>query len=207
MVVIHIAGPPSSGKTTLARTLISRFPTLLVLDLDDVNREFVEKHKLLQLLRTRPVEFQALYQKHIDKLVRSAHRSNQPLVFVGIEGVVLGTQPGKDFLTVDLNADVRLCLNIPTAENVRRWIQRDFVDAVDGYATSLKQDVTHHFNQYKNNETEFVKKRETNFHALMRDFRPSQRTRDIERFKTHYKSLGFRFVSSETAVEIVSQLI
>ena len=36
-----------------------------------------------------------------------------------------------------------------------------------------------------------VRRYESDFHALLRDFRPSQRTRDIERFKNYFTKQGF----------------
>jgi uridine kinase len=207
MVVIHIAGAPASGKSTLGTTLQTRFPSLIVLDLDDVNREFAEAHGLVSLTQTSPAQFQALYQEHLDDLMYKAALGNQSLVFVGIEAAILGSWPGKHFLTVDLHADVHLCLDTPTADNVQRWIQRDMPEVIDEFATSLKQDVTQHYTQYRDNERAFVKKLESNFHALMRDFRPSQRTRDIERFKAYYKRRGFKFVSPNAAVRAITKLI
>ena len=207
MVVIHIAGAPASGKSTVGAALQARFPSLIVLDLDDVNRKFAEGNNLVPLIRTNRTQFQALYQEHIDALVEKAADANQSLVFVGIEAAVLGTWPGKRFLTIDVHADAHLCLNIPTADNVQRWIQRDMPDVIDDFATSLKQDVTQHYNQYRDDERAFVKKRESNFHALMRDFRPSQRTQDIERFKAYYKRQGFKFVSPDAVVGVVARLV
>jgi adenylate kinase family enzyme len=206
MVVIHIAGAPGSGKSTVGEALQRQHPSITVLDLDDVNREFAEGHNLVQLTRSDPRKFQALYQAHIDDIVFQARREGRPLVFVGIDAAILGSWPGRNLLTVDLHANVPICLDTPTELNVRRWIQRDMPELIDEFAESLKQDVAQ-YTRYRDDERSFVKKRESNFHALMHDFRPSQRTRDIERFKAYYKKRKFRFLPPEAVVAVVAELI
>jgi uridine kinase len=200
MVVIHVAGAPASGKSTLGAALAEFLATRgTVLDLDDVNRAFAEGNGLVRLTREDPAKFQALYQAHIDELVRG-HRGI--LVFVGIEGAVLGTMPGRHFRTVDLHAAVRLCLDTPTPVNVQRWIQRDMPELIDELAQSLKADVAS-FQKYRDEERNFVKGYEKYFHELMRDFRPSQRTDDIERFKKYYRKKGYHFASAADIVDLI----
>lgn len=199
MAVIHIAGAPASGKSTLGAAL-SQLPGVQVLDLDDVNREFAEGNGLVSLTHTDPAQFQTLYQRHIDNIIRGF--GNKLLVFVGIEAAVLGSWPGKNFRTINLHAALNLCLDTPTELNVQRWIQRDMPELIDELASNLKADIAA-FDKYRDHERKFVRDYEKYFHELLRDFRPSQRTGDIERFKRYYRRKGYTFASVDEIVAIV----
>ena len=186
MFIVHVAGAPGSGKTTLGEAL-QRIPGVQVLDLDDVNRAFAESNNYVPLTRTEPQKFQRLYQAHIDELIQSIEQSGEcsVLVFVGINAAILGSWPGKRFLTVNVHATHKLALDTPTELNVQRWIQRDMPELVDELCARLKEDIKV-YTPYETEERDFVRRYESDFHALLRDFRPSQRTRDIERFKNYF---------------------
>lgn len=49
-MIIHLAGAPGSGKTTIAKQVLK--DGWVIHDLDDLNREFVEGNNLLLPVRT-----------------------------------------------------------------------------------------------------------------------------------------------------------
>lgn len=209
VTVVHVAGAPGSGKTTFAERikdwLVSNGESerVLVLDLDDVNRNFAEPNNYVPLLRRDPTRYAELYQQHIDEIVQNAKRNNQSVLFVGIDAALLGTWPGKDnFITIDVHPDFSFALEVPVEENARRWIQRDMPEIVDDLSQRLKRDVAE-FSSYKENEAEFVSRYENDFHELLRDFRPSQRKRDIEQFNEYFAGRAFRFFPPEQLEKLV----
>lgn len=206
MIVVHVAGAPGSGKSTLGAAL-AQVKGVHVLDLDDVNSAFAESNNYVPLTRSDPARFQSLYQAHLDSLIEDVRSSGaQVLVFVGINGAILGTWPGKQFLTVDVHASSSYCLDTPVALNVQRWIQRDMPELIDELCARLKTDVAT-YTKYRDDERNFVRAYEDEFHALLRDFRPSQRTSDIQTFRKYFMKQGFTFANAEQIEDAVKALL
>lgn len=209
MKVVHVAGAPGSGKTTFARTIEDWLRSngeqdnVVVLDLDDVNRNFAEPNNYVPLLRENPMRYAELYQQHIDSIIEQARRENKSVLFVGINAALLGTWPGSEnFLPVDLHSDFNFAIQVPVEVNARRWIQRDMPELVDDLAQRLKNDVGLYEN-YKDQEADFVRRYEQEFHELLRDFRPSQRKRDIEQFNQYFSEQDFTFAPQDQLEKLV----
>ena len=185
-MIVHLAGAPGSGKTTIAKQVLK--DGWIIYDLDDVNKEFVEGNNLLPLVRSNPKRVTTMYQEHIDTLVQQAQAQKQSILFVGINSGILGADVGK--FPINVHADHKVLLNVDTAQNARLWIQRDLPEVLDTFTTVLKQEVQD-YKKLEQREAEVVRSYNKWFFSIMRDFRPSQRKADIIRFKKFYYRLGY----------------
>ena len=182
-MIVHLAGAPGSGKTTLAKQVVK--PGWVIYDLDDLNRQFVESNNLLPLVRSNPKRVTAMYQEYIDNLVRSAKAN---ILFVGINSGILGADVAA--YTVNLHANHKILLNVDTSQNARLWIQRDLPEVLHTFTTVLKQEVQD-YKKLERREAEVIKSYNKWFVSIMRDFRPSQKKTEIIRFKKYYYRLGY----------------
>ena len=191
-MIVHLAGAPGSGKTTLANQVSK--PNWDIYDLDDVNREFVEGNHLIPLTRSNPQKVVEMYQEHIASIVQKARDNGKNILFVGINAGLLGSPVGENM--IDLDADYNVLLNVDTAVNAKRWIQRDMPEVLDDFVRSLKDDIQM-YDQLEKKGRQLKK----DFADLIRDFRPSQRKDDIQRFKKFYLRRGFTAMSPERFVQ------
>ena len=185
-MIVHLAGAPGSGKSTIAQQVAKQ--GWVIYDLDDLNMQFVEGNDLISLTRTDPKKVTALYQKRINELIHNAKQNGKSILFVGINSGILGTAPGS--YEINLQADHKVLLNVDTAQNARLWIQRDMPNRLDQFMVYLKQEVQ----DYKNlerQETKVAMQYLKMFRDIMEDFRPSKKKDEIIRFKKFYYKKGY----------------
>jgi uridine kinase len=185
-MIVHLAGAPGSGKSTIAKQVAKQ--GWVIYDLDDLNMQFVEGNDLISLTRTDPKKVTALYQKRINELIHNAKQNGKSILFVGINSGILGTAPGS--YEINLLADHKVLLNVDTAQNARLWIQRDMPNRLDQFMVYLKQEVQ----DYKNlerQETKVAMQYLKMFRDIMEDFRPSKKKDEIIRFKKFYYKKGY----------------
>jgi uridine kinase len=185
-MIVHLAGAPGSGKSTIAKQVAKQ--GWVIYDLDDLNMQFVEGNDLISLTRTDPKKVTALYQKRINELIHNSKVNGKSILFVGINSGVLGSAPGS--YEINLQADHKVLLNVDTAQNARLWIQRDMPNRLDQFMVYLKQEVQ----DYKNlerQETKVAMQYLKMFRDIMEDFRPSKKKDEIIRFKKFYYKKGY----------------
>ena len=200
-MIVHLAGAPGSGKTTIAKQVEKR--DWIVYDLDDLNIAFVEGNSLIPLTRTDPQRVVAMYQQHINEIVEQSRINRTSILFVGINAGLLGSPPGSNI--IHLQSDHNVLLDVDTALNAKRWIQRDMPEVLDEFVKSLKDDVST-YKKLEQEETKTVKQYNKWFREIMRDFRPSQRKDDIYRFKKYFVKKGYVPMSPSQFVEWFSLL-
>lgn len=191
-MIIHLAGAPGSGKTTLAKQVEKE--GWAIYDLDDLNIAFVEGNNLIPLIRKNPKKVVSMYQAHINEIIEEARQNGNNILFVGINSGLLGSPVGKN--VIDLQADYHVLLNVDTALNAKRWILRDMPEVLDEFVKSLKDDIQ----QYDQLEKKGPQLK-ANFSLFIKEFRPSQRRDDILRFKKYYKKQGYTFMTPEKFVD------
>ena len=82
MRIIHISGPPGSGKTTLGRRLLKRFgDTICVKDVDDLRADFI--HSFYGESNWSTIDKEE-YQSYIDKFIQKQSKIGKPIIFVGL---------------------------------------------------------------------------------------------------------------------------
>ena len=86
-LIIHIAGPQGSGKTTMGNKLSDKFKNKIhVKDLDELWSEYVQEYD-----QNNKID----YQKYIDNYINNYN--NMPLIFVGLDAdICLGPKEVKD---------------------------------------------------------------------------------------------------------------
>jgi adenylate kinase family enzyme len=187
-MIIHLAGAPGSGKTTLAKQVEKE--GWAIYDLDDLNIAFVEGNNLIPLIRKNPKKVVSMYQAHINEIIEEAQQNGLNILFVGINSGLLGSPVGKN--VIDLQAEYHVLLNVDTALNAKRWIQRDMPEVLDEFVKSLKDDIQQ-YDQLEKKGPQLT----ADFALFIKEFRPSQRRDDILRFKKYYKKQGYTFMSPE----------
>lgn len=199
-MIVHLAGAPGSGKTTIARQVEKL--GWVIHDLDDLNIAFVEGNSLRRLIRTDPQKVVAMYQEHINDIVKNARENGFSILFVGINAGLLGSPPGSNI--IHLQSDHNVLLYVDAALNAKRWIQRDMPEVLDEFVKSLKDDIS----MYKKLEQEkkTVKQYNKWFQEIMRDFRPSQRKDDVHRFNKYFVKKGYQPMNSQQFVEWFASL-
>ena len=185
-MIVHLAGAPGSGKTTIAKQVLK--PGWVVYDLDDLNRQFVEGNNLMTLTRTNPKQVTTMYQEYIDNLIGSHQSAHQSILFVGINSGVLGAGVGR--FMINLHASHKVLLNVDTSQNARLWIQRDLPSAFDTFTNVLKLEVQD-YKKLERNETQVIRSYNKWFTEMLRDFRPSQKKAEIIQFKKFYYRSGY----------------
>lgn len=118
-VVVHIAGPPGSGKTTLGEKLKNKLgSTAVIKDLDDLRHEYI-----LKTYGKRKWTYinDSDYQKFINKFIASIYGKKELLVFVGLNDNPLGKNKKKLF---NLQADDNYFIEISDKELLERRVAR-----------------------------------------------------------------------------------
>jgi guanylate kinase len=185
-MIVHLAGAPGSGKSTIAQQVAKQ--GWVIYDLDDLNMQFVEGNDLISLTRTDPKKVTALYQNRINELIYNAKQNGKSILFVGINSGILGTAPGS--YEINVNANHNVLLNVDTAQNARLWIQRDMPNVLDQFVTTLKQEVQE-YKKVEKQEAQVAKQYKNWFNEIMQDFRPSKKKDEIIRFKKFYYRKGY----------------
>jgi uridine kinase len=185
-MIVHLAGAPGSGKSTIAKQVVKS--GWIIYDLDDLNRQFVEGHDLIRLTRTDPQKVTSLYQEHVKELIKNAKNKGQSILFVGINSGILGSPPGS--YLINLYADHKVLLNVDTAQNAKLWIKRDMPGVLDMFVNNLKQDVED-YKRLEKEEAKLILQYKNWFNDIMRDFRPSLKRNEIVLFKKFYYKRGY----------------
>lgn len=185
-MIVHLAGAPGSGKSTIAKQVAKQ--GWVIYDLDDLNMQFVEGNDLISLTRTDPKKVTALYQKRINELIHNSKVNGKSILFVGINSGVLGSAPGS--YEINVHPDHKVLLNVDTGQNARLWIQRDMPNVLDQFMTFFKHEVQDYKN-FERQETKIAVQYRKRFQDIMEDFRPSKKKDEIIRFKKFYYKKGY----------------
>ena len=177
-MIVHLAGAPGSGKSTIAKQVAKQ--GWVIYDLDDLNMQFVEGNDLIRLVGTDPKKVTALYQNRINEVIQTEKQKGRSILFVGINSGILGSAPGS--YEINLRPDHKVLLNVDTAQNARLWIQRDMPKELDQFMTFLKQEMQDYKN-FERQETKVVVQYLKGFQNIMQDFRPSKKKEEIMKFK------------------------
>ena len=108
-MIIHIAGAPGSGKTTIGQKLKKYYKTkVIVKDFDDLFAEFIK-------LNTKKFSSKK-YQNFIDDFINK--HNNKSIIFVGLN---------REHLTnkfYNINPDYKFYINLPVDINLKRHFLR-----------------------------------------------------------------------------------
>jgi len=188
MVIIHISGPPGSGKTTLGNYLRKnvKTKTTVVEDLDDLFNKFLAKNKFT-------VES---YQKYIDKFISQNIAKHKNIIFVGLN---MDMRRSNTFYNIQ--ADYKYYIVIPIKINMERLFMRDMNSWLD-----WMKNRDHHilFKQLQKNEEEVVNGLTK---SLRRVLSITNAEKDIKEFGKIYKKHKYIFLSVDTICKKVMKLV
>ena len=181
-MIIHISGPPGSGKTTVGNRLKIKYKDkIFVKDLDDLFGEFMETNKIT----FNPSN----YQTHIDNYIAS-HKT-KIIVFVGlnqehITNTVYNIQSNYNFF-IDLPIEINL--------------ERHFIREINGWLKWMEGRDKHIlFSQILENQTQVIK-------DLSKPFDISKQKKFIKSFNKTYKKQNYEFADVAVIYKKVTKLI
>lgn len=138
-LVIHIAGPQGSGKTTMGNELVKEFKNKIhVKDLDDLWNEYYQYYEKSKID----------YQEYIDDYIKK--HNDKPLIFVGLDANLClgprGIGPQGNDIYYDFHTDHKYYINNPIETTLRQRFYRQ-VDKMHDRKEQL-------FNNYLKNPKE-----------------------------------------------------
>lgn len=135
--IIHIAGPPGSGKTYLGHKIRKKYPNLLVVDTDIIIQHdnlYVKADKIAadgnwkSWAKKSAGEFFANSISKKTSSIISSFQTKKPIIFVGIPHIIYG----DDIYISDLYkiADHKFYLNTSLNNIVKRRLDRDYISRI-----------------------------------------------------------------------------
>ena len=123
-ILIHIAGPTGSGKTTLGSRIKKKYPFILVKDLDEIFKDLPAIYPK-EYLKMKEKEF---YEKYLEDGVNKfiSDYSHSTIIFVGANI----KSPGFDDIKyIDIPAKYKFYIEIPEIKILERRFNRhiDFI--------------------------------------------------------------------------------
>jgi hypothetical protein len=186
-MLIHVSGPPGSGKTTLGNELKKYFKSKAVVkDLDDLFGEFIK------LVGVKNFDNKK-YQTYIDNFILSC--SKKPLVLVGLNSDPLT----KHYYTIHPN--YAYCIDLPININLERLFMRDITGWID-WMDERPKDIL--FKQLAENEKEVISGL-TN--SLARTLRISEHKKAIIGFRARYVKEKYQFLTYAQIYKKILSLI
>jgi predicted ABC-type ATPase len=184
-MIIHISGPPGSGKTTLGNKLQAILKNKIIIkDLDDLFNVFMKKNKKFKA---------SSYQKYIDVFI--AKNRNKCIIFVGLN---------KDHTTntfYNIHADHKFYIKLAIKTNVKRHFNRE----LNSWLAWMKnRDHIILYNQITKNEKSVVKDLTK---SLKRTLEISKQQKFILSFNKIYSNKKYIFLSSDTIYKRVMKLV
>jgi len=181
-VLIHIAGPTGSGKTTLGERIKNKFPFILIKDLDDIYKDIPSFYVKEWLSKKNSFEFYKNFlEKGINKFLND--NSDSIIILVGFNGF---SNEWKDTQYININAKHKFYIEVSEQENLKRRFNRQ-IDRI-------------------NNNREFYFNRTLNEKPLCIDFKRWKmkiNNNDI----SYYKKNKYEFLNNEDIYQKVKNII
>lgn len=189
-MIIHIAGPEASGKTTLGNKL--KKYNVIIKDLDELRQEFYNK------LTRIPTNYKKMYQKYIDDFIKE--NENKTIIFVGLNTYIQNEKfMFKDKLilypktTFDLHSNYNYYITLPIKENYKQLYNREFDNHINWYCNWIKNRKDIIFNNIVKNEKEALKDLNIAFNRL---FKYSDFKSRVNKWNSFYKNKKYIFLSA-----------
>lgn len=180
-MIIHVAGPTGSGKTTIGFYIIKNYPNVLVKDLDDIHKDlpklFENEFKIMKK--------KDFYEKYMNIGIKKFINENiqKIILLVGFNGTNYDWEGIK---YIDIPAKYKFYINIPEIEILKRRFNRQ----IDKY--------------YNNKDLYFD--RTLNEKPLIIDFskwRKKINSNDI----SYYKEKKYLFLSDKEIISHLNKLL
>jgi hypothetical protein len=176
-VVVHIAGPQGSGKTTMAKLLKTRFTdNIYVTDLDDLRNSYTANE-------------QQTYQFFIDEYIKS--HSDKPLMLVGVDAnLCLG--PSDIITDYNFNTKYKYYIDNPLEQTLKQRFFRQISKLCD-----RKEEF---FNSYLNSTNKIQEK-------LFRYVNINEWKENTIKCNELYKQRQYIFISFDDIYQKVTDLL
>ena len=182
-ILIHIAGPTGSGKTSLGNLIKDKFPFLLVKDLDEIFKDlpavFLKEFKEIN-------HRDKFYRKYLDKGLSKfvSDHKDSIIVFVGFNG--FNDFDEKKIQYSDILAKHKYYIQISEKENLERRFNRQ-IDRI-------------------NNKRKFYFEKTLNVKPLCIDFdkwKEKINSNDL----TFYKNNGYLFMNNDQIYKSIKKIL
>ena len=185
-MIIHIAGAPGSGKTTIGLKLKKHYKTkVIVKDLDDLFSEFMK-------LNTKKFSSKK-YQKFIDDFINKYN--NKSIIFVGLNSEHLTNNFYK------INPDYKFYIDLPVDINLKRHFLRE----IEGWIIWMQnRNKNILFNQLLNDENDVINDLTK---SLTRQLKISEQKKFIMSFDAQYMTENYHYLSSTQIYNKIIKLI
>jgi hypothetical protein len=195
-IVIHISGASGAGKTTLGKKLSDKFgKKIIVKDVDDLRKEFVEKtyggYDKMWNIKNFIWDHEA-YQLYIDKFVK---KQTKPLVFVGLNHMPWWNKNLYYNMHSYYNYYIEIDDMMVVKQKCIRFITNDLQNiAKDKYAMA----------DLVNDNRKFVKltKKRIEFECGTRET-----TKENKVWTRDYKKQGYKFMTRDKIFSEVSKIL
>ena len=190
-MIIHISGPPDSGKTYLGKKLEKKFgKKIVVKDLDDLLNYYVRHNKFSV----------KGYQNYINNFIEK--RKNKKIIFVG-----LNLDMGRSNTIYQLKPDYKFFINLNIKENAKRRFIRHYKNDIKYYflwTYGGKEPTSEEiYKEWMKNDTLSTK----SLQKIIEKMSPSGLERDTIRWHNIYKKLGFKFMTSDKIYKEISKIL
>ena len=117
-MIIHVAGPTGSGKTTIGMYIIEKYPNILVKDLDDIHKDL----PILFKNEFKKLEKDFFYEKYFPIGIKNYinKNENRTILFVGFNG----TTRNNEIKYVDIPGKHKFYIDVPEEEILKRRFYR-----------------------------------------------------------------------------------
>jgi hypothetical protein len=209
-MIIHICGASGSGKTTLGKKLKSHFgKKLIVHDIDDLRDKVISAYEKTTMRGpTFAKRYTELFQQYVNELI--AKSRNVPIVFVGLNAYILGEEirfkgayyPGS--WTLDVHADHKFYIDLPTAEIIKQKYYREYDDFVNRFRDYMlrEKDTIYH---------QAISDQKTAMHDITAYITEiiafDQTARNVQSWNEYYKSLGYTLMTRDVIYTRIVSII